>query len=306
MKIIKYSLLLGLLCITFFAQAHSAGYSLDAHVHFDAYQTNTTGQMQFLTSNKFKRAFLISRSYTISKLNQNSGEDAWKSDESQVFRADKDVSDFISKYPDRFVGVCGVNLKWTNAYSYVDKCLSLPNMRGLKLRTDTDRTDAVQISNSEYFTRIGSLLTKIKNRNTFVLWHFDAEGSEIDLAFELTKKYRNITFIFAHSMYSTEAIEHWRRLEGAEKLQNVYLEISTFYANVAKTLNTGSAKAWKNFGIERILFGSDLSFNFLNSQGEHGLFVNIILESEELSNQEKNMILNDNGELLLDKLDIPK
>ena len=127
--------------VFFLALSHSEAselprYSLDAHVHFNEVRySKDPGQFQFLKSNMFQHAILISPSYGYWNGRRTEKGDEYMSHERFVPSIDQDVSRFIQSYPDRFIGACGLNLRWSNPIKYLKACLNLPSMKGCLLYT---------------------------------------------------------------------------------------------------------------------------------------------------------------------------
>lgn len=294
------------LCLLSSAYAVKTRYSLDAHVHhnFEAMGDSESGHEQFIASDMFQYGILISRSYSISNQNTVAAGYEWASDETSIAAVDKAVSDFSEQHGGRFAGACGLNLQWENPLQHLRYCLALPHMKGIKLRTDADNAAAIQITNSQAAQKLTQVLEEFKDDQIFIIWHVDTSGSELSQAYELAKRYSNIQFVFAHSLYSVDSINRWiaKEQQDGVVLQNVFLEISTFFYNGPGELRGDAVAAWKEFGISRILFGSDSSKDYILAVREHRLLTQAVLRNGVLDQDEKEAILNTNGLTFLEKI----
>jgi predicted TIM-barrel fold metal-dependent hydrolase len=136
---------------------------------------------------------------------------------------------------------------------------------------------------------------------------FIVPDKEVRALYRLAQKHPGITFLFAHSMYSSAALRSWHQweLHDGKTLNNVWIEISTFYQNVIGQLYPDLTDAWREFGLNRILFGSDLAANYQNAD-EVTRLIEAVQNSDQLTLTEKRGILNDNGKRLLKNLGITR
>lgn len=91
-----------------------------------------------------------------------------------------------------------------------------------------------------------SMIIKLSKMNQYI--DQGKSRSQVKKFISLTKKYQGVTFILAHLI----GIEEFDRSIG----NNVYYDISCPLLHSTKMLE----KAWKNFGAERILLGSDAPY----------------------------------------------
>lgn len=298
----KWSLYMFLTVVSFVgaypALAETETYSLDAHVHFEFRPgiSKVAGHDAFLRSGMFKHALLISPSYGVSKRKLiKEPEHEWLMNEENIGEADRATSKFIEHHPDRFLGLCGLNLNWQNSLQHLLACLRMVGMKGIKIHSDDSEA---LVRDDQSFKKLSDIFEVIQSYKPMILWHISKP--ELRNTYLLARSYPNITFIFAHSLYSAEDIRDFHRweIQDGRVLDNVFIEISTYYGNVAKTISDKLVSAWREFGTNRILFGSDMGYM---GDNEHRLFVSVILKSVslgQLTQDEAQMILNDNGESL--------
>lgn len=103
--------------------------------------------------------------------------------------------------------------------------------------------------------------------------------------FQTIKKFSDITFVLAHSMYDEKYIYLLLDLEkeNGRRLTNLYLEISANYDP------TTLVRAWQDFGYDRVLFGTD-NQNFLRSDTEIASYLAKVTSNERI----KEMMLTEN------------
>lgn len=267
---------------------------LDAHVHYSreagqGFKSKRMGQRDFLDSNLFQRAFLISPTYQYAEAAESSGKRL-------VPAVHREVSDFIQSQPDRFIGLCGFSFEWDQAKEEIEACLRLPGMKGIKVHCKDSRAS---VSQAVFYEKLSGTLAAARELRPFVLWHFNS-ALETEAVFRMAKENPETEFILAHSMNGAETFAQWNRLEAGKKLPNVWVEVSTVYAGKESDIFAGLVPAWRAFGIDRVLFGSDLGFA---SREEHTKLIQGISGSGALSAEEKKLILEENGRALLRKID---
>jgi hypothetical protein len=75
----------------------------------------------------------------------------------------------VAKFPDRLIGFCGINPSYDSALAEIDRCLSHPNMLGIKLQgSEYDWEDPGQVS------AISAVLRKAGEKGAPVLLHVNA------------------------------------------------------------------------------------------------------------------------------------
>lgn len=233
-------------------------------------------------------------------------EDVASSDE--VNRA---TARMVAQHPDRLVGICGTKLAWEDAPESMARCLALPGMRGIKLHFFNQH---VTLSTDPAAReRLRAIARRVSPFRPFFLIHFNMDWfhpqhnfTEFEELIRIADDFPNCRFVIAHS--ATDSVpevlvaigRHYR--EHPERTRNIYAETSTSLisgvTHVAwqthdRTLAAARyAAAWRELGIDRVLFGSD-------SMTESSRFdqeLKSIETSPALTPAEKEAILFRNGE----------
>lgn len=228
----------------------------------------------FVNGSRFRTALLISPSFDV-KRDAFKGSPrpphfgyAWKGDESIIAALDEQTSQITQKHPGRFIGLCGLNYGWrpADAVTRVEHCLSLPGMHGIKMHSYSAPDDQ-PLRFHQSSAVIDQVLTQVEAKKPIILWHIKEEWSshcpnqepsatcgyeEIDILYQMAKKYPRAVFLAAHSLYSGEAVDRLRSLElrDGKRLENLFVETSE--AEPEKM-----AAAWINFGLDRVVIGTD-------------------------------------------------
>lgn len=241
----------------------------------------------FVNSNKIKTAFLVSPSFHIEKKSEAfSTALVWAADEKYISLMDAKTSEITQQYPGRFIGLCGLNYTWDteDGVSRVNKCLSMPGMKGIKMHSFTTNEDS-PLGSEKSQVLVDKTLESVSNKKPIVLWHIKPCGNdnskpcntnEIEFLFQMARKYPGISFVVAHSMYDSKDVEILMSLEqqSGSRLENLFLETSEADPTMMKVV-------WKKFGLDRVLFGSD---NYsLNDHSLNNLEKNSGLSDEELA-----------------------
>lgn len=130
--------------------------------------------------------------------------------------------------------------------------------------------------------RIVKVIEWAEHNGKPIFIHLKSKG-QVKKFISLTKKYQGVTFILAHLI----GIEEFDRSVG----DNVYYDISCPLLHSTKML----VKAWKNFGAERILLGSDAPYGSDNIK----LAINQMREAG-MNDDEIELICSKNIQKLLD------
>lgn len=228
----------------------------------------------FVDKSRFRTALLISPSFDI-KRDAFKGSPrpphighAWKGNESMITALDEQTSKITQDHPGRFIGLCGLNYGWqpADAVARVEHCINLPGMHGVKMHSFSapdDQPLRIQQSTSV----VEQVLTRVEGKKPIILWHIKEEWSshcpnqepsetcgyeEIDVLYQMAKKYPLAVFLTAHSLYSAAAVERLRSLElrDGKRLENLFLETSEAEPEKMKG-------AWINFGLDRVVIGTD-------------------------------------------------
>jgi predicted TIM-barrel fold metal-dependent hydrolase len=220
------------------------------------------------------------------------------------------VSNAIKAESGRFLGLCGIPLRLDFAMNVARHCLSLPRMVGFKVRFYL----IDEIGTSESWKNLEKLVALADEKKTIVLAHFrggrvDEKGrqwigdpTQTKLLIDLMATHPNASLVIAHS-----GIDSFVGLNGLTQIgenyrshpnlpRNIYLEISQ---SVMQTFGHGGAKswegfepiiqAWRDFGMDRVLLGSDAPFESDP----------LIWDTELLTEKEKRLIAIENAKSIL-------
>lgn len=237
------------------------------------------GYESFFEHNYAEKAFLISPSYSHSDYeheyhdyvekfgNSKIMSDYWNKSENLIKVLDERTSELVIKSKGRLIGLCGLNYEWDldKMKKRLHYCLNLPGMKGVKIHAHA-HNDVDFLKSLIAQQNLASIFEEIEKYNPAILWHLhptlpencnsasDCDFNEITFIYNLAKKHNRIQFILAHSMYDERYIDFLRGLEIIDKtrLANLYLETSATEYDLVS--------AWRRFGLDRVLFGSD-NFN---------------------------------------------
>ncbi|WP_165842785.1 amidohydrolase family protein [Phenylobacterium deserti] len=174
----------------------------------------------------------------------------------------------------RLIGFCGVNPLRPEALSEIDRCLSLPGMRGLKLHLGNS---GVTLRDPDHVARMEEVFALLQRRGAPVLIHMRARGgkdfgapdAQIFLD-RLVPRAPDVEIIVAHfggagPGYPEQADEVMGVFavaaeRGDPRLRNLYFDMATIL--VADSTPEEGARAGRRvrqLGPKRILFGSDMA-----------------------------------------------
>jgi predicted TIM-barrel fold metal-dependent hydrolase len=233
-----------------------------------------------------KMAFLISPSFHIDQHAYSKSIPEWRRDLKYVPVMNKRVSDIIQKSPGKYIGLCGFNAEWEPDFSSqaVSSCMKLPGMKGLKIHSYLGL-----VTSPEKQKTLKTILDhNFKKGPGVILWHLKEE-SELDFLLSLLKDYPETKFVIAHSMYDPALVNKILEKEKSEgRFNNLYLETSAADPSKMK-------KSWSDFGMDRILYGSD---NLIKSYDEQ-------IKGDIFSSEELEQVLNINAQKILTYLGHP-
>lgn len=214
------------------------------------------------------------------------------------------------KKSQKLIGLCGVDIHREQAVALAKACLELEGFSGIKLRNFSLDPEDYGGDRSR-LDRFIEILKLVEARHGIVLAHFSGPvgESEIDRGrngsaekakyfYEILSKFKNVKFIVAHSgMYSfigLNGIRELARLNNKRHAQ-IYLEISSSF-DMAEARNDQGFQnklisAWKDYGVDRILYGSDYPYP--------GNELEVILQTPMLSENDKQKIFLMNGLALM-------
>lgn len=212
-------------------------------------------------------------------------------------KMDEAVSRLASSNPDHFSGLCGTLVSWSDLSQQIRSCLERNGMYGIKLRFESGFLGGQVRSNEDEYpdnnnllselslVRLKSALEPFRERSLIVLIHLnaiDADYSpryaredieaEVDRIFDLAISFPRFGFIIAHAGNSLDTLNYVVSQDRANaNPSNLFIEFSSHGARWwprrvwpeeppdYSTLDRMKIEidAWKQFGIDRILFGSD-------------------------------------------------
>lgn len=279
-----------------FSQVLNLNVSLDSHVH--VYFDDDSKLLKDLEEyNKLitYKAFLISPSYTVTA----SDYDEWdlngelKNPATRKIWNDR-TANIVKKYPQRFHGLCGIGWEWDDLSDVLTDCLKNPEMVGFKLRFwEPNRKGLEGFSNTKNFEKINQALLK-NARTKILLIHtsvndistiggYAPQGwttqiiyqlylKEIEAIVSLAELHPGIKVIIAHSLGTGRMVQYLQTvLKSKPHVQNIVLDASGTMQDDMLDYHESLLEAWKEFGFDKIVFGSDLSLGEPNTDWKNDL-----------------------------------
>ncbi len=194
------------------------------------------------------------------------------------------TSKIATRYADRIQGACGLRPFHTDAtvMAVTEECLDLPNMKGLKVRMPS----GALLVDPNILQNIRAILDRVENKVKFVLIHLatyehsrrdstspdypqwlQQDYAEIDKVVELMAQYPHISFIIAHNAFGPLMVQRLASQARARGIQNHWVETSHILVvkresyrespEALRAYDRDTVAAWRDLGIERVLFGSD-------------------------------------------------
>lgn len=165
---------------------------------------------------------------------------------------------------DRTLGICLVNVLWPDIIDFAKRCRESSSIGGIKLHFDYENQS---MQDPKFKAQLINLLDSLKDKLLFFLIHFDYHHkplAEAKVLFDFASKYQKQNFIIAHAAEENFEVlvqigNEFRANPGLR--QNIYTEISTVFT-VERFFSLNSEKvikAWREFGMKNVLFGSDIS-----------------------------------------------
>ncbi len=175
------------------------------------------------------------------------------------------VASQVAKYSQRLVGFCGINPGYENAASEVDRCLEQPGMVGVKLHLDGSVFDLTDAENVE---ALSAVFDRIEANDAPVLIHasdhfgLPLNGEAFTNLGAVITAHPSVRITHAHCAgnFDDQSIELWLRVHNSGYGDNAFVDISACLAYYSHApLATRELMVWRlrNWGIERVLFGSD-------------------------------------------------
>ncbi|MCK6598235.1 MAG: hypothetical protein L6Q37_07705 [Bdellovibrionaceae bacterium] len=285
---------------------------LDVHIHDQGNMDSQLSENRILNlmnqESGFNHAFVLSHSYN---LPMPDGKDQPKYAKA-AFVDMLHTSQLVSKYPKYLSGLCGIRLEWQSLTEMTEKCFNLPNMIGLKIRYARGEKGI-----SSYSKPLELILTKYSEKIRIILLHlptgFKKQESnslearkvvnqEIETLVHVAQKHKNTIFVVAHSGNNPNTVIALSKF----KMKNIFVEVSgvagSVFNNTDKDFQYSDfINSWKTLGVDQVLFGSDieaednLEFASRIFKGE----VDSIISNSLLTENEKNIILIENGKKIL-------
>jgi predicted TIM-barrel fold metal-dependent hydrolase len=169
----------------------------------------------------------------------------------------------VAKFPNRLIGFCGINPSYDSALNEIDRCLSHPNMLGIKLQGgDYDWTDPSQVS------AISAVLGKAGEIGAPVLLHVSAaplDSEAIMNVFETLAANQDTRIVLAHAGGSAD----WETeiylipqylVPPLIDSRNLYMDLSAslqFYQDAPLSKREVMVWRYRKWGIKKLFFGSD-------------------------------------------------
>lgn len=331
------------ICITMFvatpSQSNERPISLDSHLHFEFGRSGDPSRViekleAYFQYSKAQKALAISPAYLVNE-------------KFELFRGMRHLRDVfnqstatvVSRFPDRLVGLCGLGHLWQDGSEVLSRCLSYEGMKGIKLRV-VDNDDIERLTIPYIFNNLIRALDQNRDKVKVVLIHmpgaypynyfrqyydpnklkqeYNDDVADIAKLIELGEMFPDIQFVVAHSMYSHVLVKELALMAKARRLRNFWIEVSQSLTHInPEHWRSGyHKKSWRNFvsawrelGIDRILFGSDqvLGDNgILEIEDDQGKAfqdqLNSIVNNPYLTVKEKEGILRTNGQSLVEYL----
>jgi predicted TIM-barrel fold metal-dependent hydrolase len=195
-------------------------------------------------------------------------------DPDALTRAENDwTSAEVAKSGGRLIGFCGANPMRAEALREIERCLALPGMVGIKQHLGNG---GVTLRDTAHLRRMQELFALAQRRRAPVLVHMRARGganyggedARLFLS-RVVSQAPDVEIVVAHLGYSGPGYPDQDDVmaafgEAAERndpgMRNLYFDVAT---NVtAETTPAGAAlvaKRIRQVGVERVLYGSDLS-----------------------------------------------
>lgn len=209
----------------------------------------------------------------------------------EALSVDKRASNFASRSGGKVFGLCDIYLLSEYAIDEVKSCLEMPNMVGIgELQLNApgfgvhDDPEFHLSKKSKVYERLVAILDLMKKtrKHSVIEIHFSnsttgPKQEEALAVADLAAKYPEIDFVILHSglmqMIDLDGLKTiGRRMASRQSPRNVWTDtsggimkdadISLQGLRSCKTLERQAelAAVWREFGIDRVLFGTDMTF----------------------------------------------
>ena len=250
-----------------------------------------------------------------------------------VIKTNQIISDLLSKH--HILGLCGISIHRSDAVEIAKKCINMPNIIGIKLRNFEleEKINGRIIPDASFKKRFEELIQLAHINHSVVLAHFvghtdrylDGDPDQTRMLVSIMNRYPNAKLVIAHS-----GVGSFVGLNGLEYIGNYYAENVTaprnIYIDICKAFTMAGIgiswdgnqyihnavwsdaqeyiKAWKIFGIDRVLYGSAHGCDNHIVVGRHPDELSIA-DCPYLTESEKNKIYHENAENLINKCSRP-
>jgi predicted TIM-barrel fold metal-dependent hydrolase len=217
-----------------------------------------------------KRAAVLSVAYWYGKPSRK------VEDEYAKVRAENDwVAEQVARYPDRLVGFCSFSPLKDYAIEELNRCAKNPNFKGLKFHFGNSGVDVL---NPQHVEKVRAVFRAANEKRLPIvvhLWTTGKYGREHAEAFlnQIIPAAPDIPIQIAHmaasgpNYHSDDAFEVYANAaaHGDPRMKNVYTDVASMVTRntLPETLEL-VAKRLRQFGLRRVLFGSDRSPGFGN------------------------------------------
>jgi predicted TIM-barrel fold metal-dependent hydrolase len=222
-------------------------------------------------------------------------------DEQRKVQLENDwVAEQVAQSPARLIGFCSLNPLSTYAVDELRRCTERPQMRGLKLHFGNSGVDML---NDRHVARVRQLFEEANTRRVPIivhLWTGSTYGAAHSRAFldNILPVSPNIVIQIAHmaasgpDYHSDEAFEVFASAaaRGDSRMKNVFTDVASMVTqDTSEDSLALVARRLRQFGIRRVLFGSDRAGNMNDApQAAWSAFRRLPLSQDEFSTIARN------------------
>lgn len=306
------------------AQSSAPMPSFDAHMHLrygGTVEENAAQLNRYLDETGLEGMFVLSESYHGEAPTHDPA--GYIGSHSPTTRQPKNAftGQVLNLVRGQSVGLCGYSPIWPDGVEIIADCLRYEKMQGLKLRSSRGNFSLQDPIIKERFRQVlqahstkiryvlahmadGYSLLPIGSTQAEVESAFVNDQLEVETVIQLAAEFPQVQFIFGHSLYSDELVQHAARYRNELRseqtpLNNLWIETSTALSSSLalnsdwrSNLTTETTydadfqrrlvSSWREFGIERVLFGSDILLGGDSGKIELQTFDEIIRERDML------------------------
>lgn len=193
----------------------------------------------------------------------------WYRDDYAKVKGENDwVAQQVAKYPQRLIGFCGVHPLKEYAVAEVERCATLPQMRGIKMQLGNSRVDYRNEEHMRQLARVFEAANRTKLAIVVHLWNGPAFGradAEIFLDRVLPAA-PNVPVQIAHFAgggpgYTDDALAVFAEAirKNDPRTKNLYFDVATVAAEQPREVLQKFAGRIRQVGLSRVLYGTDSS-----------------------------------------------